>query len=101
MEEDGGGDEEEQEIVEAEGGFVPIGVGTGDELGDDILEDDDEPEEAVGAGEQVGAGGLTMAQDLERKRGQDENDRWGDEIPECAFPGRFAEPRLVVKIDIG
>jgi hypothetical protein len=47
---DDGGKSEEDEVIEAEGDFVPRGPWAGDELGEDVLDDQDDPDEGVGKG---------------------------------------------------
>ena len=45
---DDGGKSEEDQVIEAEGDFVPRGPWAGDELGEDVLDDQDDPDEGVG-----------------------------------------------------
>ena len=42
---DDGGEGEENEVVKAEGDFIPRGPWAGDELGEDVLGDQDEPDD--------------------------------------------------------
>jgi len=88
-----GGKGEEDEVIEAEGDFVPRGPWASDELGEDVLDDQDEPDDGAGVGKAIRTRCGACAPDDEAEA--EEEERPGDFREESTPIFFFAE------IDVG
>ena len=83
---DDGGEGEEDEVIDAEGDFVPPGPWAGDELGEDVLTDQDEPDEGVGVRENFRSGCGACPPDAPHNENEAEEEKRRGDSPEESVP---------------
>src|SRR5687767_3987942 len=83
---DDGGEGEEDEVVEVEGDFVPRGPWAGDELGQDVLGDQDEPDQRIRMRKEIRSRCDACVPDAPHYKDEAEEEKWRSEFPEKRAP---------------
>ena len=88
MTDNDGRDDEKEQVVNIENDFVPVSEGAGDELCEDVLHDENEPDDPVGTGERVvlGAGRAGAEQNPRGDSDHAEDHQRADDAHEDAVP---------------
>ena len=89
---------EEEHVVDAEGNFAPIGEGAGDELRQNVLHHEDEPDNAIGVGEGIvlHCGRARTQKDPHGYGDEAEDHQGAEDVHEDVIPIVF-----IPKVDVG